>query len=73
MKNNQQERFYVEFGGIQSAYNNTKLIIRDRKYRDGNNTIEIAGYVRYENKGIEISQKYKNEDELLLFLQKKDF
>ncbi|NOR58951.1 MAG: hypothetical protein GQ474_10560 [Sulfurimonas sp.] len=66
-----EDRFYLESAGVESEWNNTQYIIKDRKYKNGNNTDEIAGYVRYGNSTLEIVSKYKDNKELKEFIASK--
>lgn len=62
------DRFYVQSGGAKSGWNNTRYIIRDRENKN-NGSDEIAGFVRYGNDTPEIDPKYRDNEELMKFIE----
>lgn len=62
------DRFYVQSGGAKSGWNNTRYIIRDRENKN-NGSDEIAGFVRYGNDTPEIDLKYRDNEELMKFIE----
>lgn len=63
-----EDRFYIQWGGPNSGWNNTRYIIRDRENKN-NGSDEIAGFVRYGNDTPEIDPKYRDNEELMKFIE----
>lgn len=70
-KEKKEDRFFTSFAGVESEWNDTKLLLQDRNKKTGMNSFEIVGYKRYSGE-LNVVSEYLDNEELKTFIEEKN-